>query len=161
MDEFEDNQKNTVEQAKEPKKQVDEPALQIGDPEEIAPSLSEEKYVAPRHEAHRQQYVLSVTCMLGFFVAICSAIACLIPAIPPILNQLTNHNLLVWEAIVLGVAGLALILSICGVVSCRRPNHVGRSFGTYGILFAAVTVLVCTGLVILGVYLLNHVTTTV
>lgn len=110
---------------------------------------------------HKPKLVLSVTSMLGFFFAVLSAIACLIPAIPPVLDALTNQDLLVWESIVLIAAVLALILSIIGVVSCRKPYHVGRGFGINGIVFSSVTILVCVGLVIWGKYLIHLPTTTV
>lgn len=106
-------------------------------------------------ERHKQKLVLSATSMLGFFFAVLSAIACLLPALPPILNELTNQDLLFWESIVLIAAVLALILSIIGVVSCRRPYRVGRGFGINGIVFSSVTILVCVGLVVWGEYLIN------
>lgn len=152
---------NDLKQSTVVSEQVVEPVLQIGDSMD-EPSKTQD-YHAERltSEAHKPQYVLSISCMLGFLFAVLSAIACLIPAIPYILNQLSIHNTLVWEGVVLGCAALALILSIVGVVSCRKPHHVGRSFGTYGIVFASATLLVCIGIVILDVYLLDKVTTVV
>ncbi len=137
--------------------QNEEPVLQIGDSDDETAEMLERHNERSFPDRHRPQLILSMSCMLGFLFAVLSTIACLIPAIPPVLNQLSIHNTLVWEGIVLGCAVIALILSIIGVVSCRKPHHVGRSFGTYGIVFASVTALVCIGLIILDVYLLDKV----